>query len=104
MPGENVKKIDNPNMHYGNKTVVGVIQPPDRINRQSAYSQIEAKESFNKLHRDVYTRTKFAPEPKKGGIPTILKITAGIAGIASIVLYGKKIGNALIKFIKNIPK
>jgi len=104
MGTESTKKIANPNMHYGHQNLVGVIMPPNKINRVSAYSRTDANAMFNKLHADAYTKTKNSPPPAKGGFPTILKILTGIIGISSLVLFGKSIKNGLVKFIRNLTK
>ncbi len=101
---ENNKPLPNHNMHYGTQNLVGVIDAPDVINKHSYYSKIDAKKMYDDIQQDTYIRLKRAPEPKKGGVPKVLKYLTGVIGFASIVLFGKSIKNGIVKFIKNLPK
>lgn len=101
---ENNKTLPNLDMHYGTKTLVGVIDAPDVINKHSYYSKIDAKNMYEEIHQDTYTRLKKAPEPKKGGVPKILKYLTGIIGVSTLLLFGKNVKNGIVKFIKNLPK
>lgn len=95
----------NKKMHYEKAYLVGVIDDvPDVINKRTYYSRAESVQMFNDIHNDVYIRTKNAPEPKKGGIPNVLKILGGVGLVASLALWGKSIGKSLVKFIKNFSK
>lgn len=100
----NLELSANKNMHYGMKTLVGVIDAPDVINKHSYYSKNDAKKMYDEIHRDTYVRLKNAPEPKKGGVPKILKYLTGIIGISTLLLFGKNVKNGIVKFIKNLPK
>ena len=100
----NLELSANKNMHYGMKTLVGVIDAPDVINKHSYYSKNDANKMYDEIHRDTYVRLKNAPEPKKGGVPKILKYLTGIIGISTLFLFGKNVKNGIVKFIKNLPK
>ena len=100
---DNTKVVQNQNMHYGTQNLVGVIDAPDVINKKSYYSMSEANNMFNELQQDTYVRLKKAPEPKKGGVPKVLKILGCIIGVSTL-LFGKSVKNGILKFIKNLPK
>lgn len=101
---ENTKIVPNKNMHYGTQNLVGVIDVPDVINKKSYYSKLEANKMYDDIQQDTYVRLKNAPEHKKGGIPKILKILAGVIGVSTVLLFGKSVKNGILKFIKNLPK
>lgn len=95
-----VVEIDNPankNMHYGDKLPVGIITAPDRLPKRVLYSNYDAERRYNELQYDIYQDQKHTKPPKKGNIPTVLKIILGTAIAGCAVIFRKDI----LKFIKN---
>jgi len=91
-------------MHYGNNTIVGILDVPQKVSRGSQYSRRDAVKQYDYMQQDIYTKIKSSPTPSKGQFPTILKYVFGITGVAAILFFGKSIGKGLKYYFKNYFK
>jgi hypothetical protein len=85
-------------MHYDN-VQMGIIHPPDKMPVVTVYSAREGRMRYNKMQHDLYEGQKKAKPPEKKS-PKIIKVLLGIATLAGLFIYRKKIYN----FFKEIFK
>ena len=95
-----VENPANKPMHYGDKPIVGVFSPPEKLPHKTVFSATKEIERFNQIQQDIFFAQSKAT-PKKKGTPKIIKIALGtIAAWLAYVAVKEPIG----KFLKKIFK
>jgi hypothetical protein len=98
-----IENIQNPNMHYGKRTLVGVLPTPNEIPRQN-FDAYANRKLYNEARNVVYKRLEKAPEPTRGKFPTVLKIALPLIGVGSFLLFRKNMQKGITRFFKNLTK
>ena len=78
-----VVSVNNPvnnSMHYGQKPVVGIIVPPDKLPSKMLFSAMDELQHYKHIEADLY-QGELQAKPKKKGFPQVLKFTLGTIAV-----------------------
>ena len=75
-----VNNSSNNYMHNGQKPVVGIIVPPDKLPNKILFSAMDELRHFKQIEADMY-QGQLNTKPHKKGLPKIIKIALGAVAI-----------------------
>lgn len=84
-----VNNPSNTQMHYGQRTPIGVLVPPDYLPVKKPYNYFEGQYLYNTLSHDAYVMQQ-AAKPKRKGVPKIIKLLSTIAVTGALIFGGVK--------------